>query len=185
MTTKTPSGIEAYQLGRSFTVMPIPMVPDHCVSIPAGPITFVVESRVLSDEAIIENERDRGTSDGVVHDNDVDDYGASLHVCDEHGLGGLEFLRFDAFDNEPHYHYILNESQRNVVVRLDDNAEGDPLEWVLRVVANRLPEMLEAAEAGELAERARASSGVIDEAFQRLDTVLRDAARRAAELHRG
>ena len=178
----TPSGIEAYQLGRAYTVMPIPMVPEHCVEISAGPVTFVVEARALSDDAIIENEKSRGVSDGVDHDKGVDDYGASLHVCDADGRLGKEFLRFDAFDNEPHYHYIFNESQSNVVVRFDNVAEGDPLEWTLRGVGSRLAEMLEYAEGADVAAAVRANPRAVSAGLERLDEVLRDAHAKAYAL---
>ena len=35
----------------------------------------------------------------------IEDEGVSLHVCD--GETGAEYLRFDVFVKEPHYHYIV------------------------------------------------------------------------------
>lgn len=146
---ETASGIEAYQLGRSFEVMPIPMDPGFCIEVPAGPVTFVVESRRLSDEAINTNALDRGRPDQT-YDSGIDDGGACVHVCDS--ADGLEWLRFDCFDNEPHYHYVRNTEQCNVVVRFDQFAEGDPEAWTLDRLRSRLPAMLRYAGAEGLAD---------------------------------
>lgn len=147
-----PSGVEAYFLGRSFDIMPIPMAPAACVEVAAGPITFVVESRKLSDEDINRNAVSRGRPDQT-NDTGIDDGGACVHVLGT--ADRLEHLRFDCFDNEPHYHYIRNADQTNVVVRFDNFAEGDPLLWTLERIRTRLPEMLEHAGATKLASQAR------------------------------
>ncbi|WP_300681903.1 hypothetical protein [Nocardioides sp.] len=148
MTNAVSSGIEAYQLGRTFEVMPIPMIPEHCVEVPAGPVTFVVESRNLSDEAINTNAVDRGRPDQTF-DTGIDDGGACVHVLETEG--GAEWLRFDCFDNEPHYHYVRNTEQTNQVIRFDQFAEGDPEAWTLARLRSNLPAMLSYAGAGELA----------------------------------
>ncbi|WP_244931499.1 hypothetical protein [Nocardioides sp. W7] len=147
--TQTPSGVEAYLLGRTYAVMPIPMVPEHCVEVPAGPLTFVVEARRLSDEAINENAFDRGRPDQTVVSG-IDDGGACVHVLDAED--GLEWLRFDCFDNEPHYHYVRNGESANQVVRFDQFAEGDPETWTLQRLRTSLPAMLRYAGAAALAE---------------------------------
>ena len=178
--THEASGVEAYRLGRDYTVMPIGMVEEHCVPIPAGPVTFVVEARSLSQEAIVANEDRQAASDGLDHDYDVDAAGASLHVLGADD--GLEYLRFDAFDTEPHYHYIHNDLQQNTVVRVDDVAEGDPLTWTLRVVGTRLPEMLAHARAPELAEAVRARADEVATGFAQLEPLLRQAEDQAQAL---
>ncbi len=146
--TNTPSGIEAYQLGRTYDVMPIPMVAEHCIEIPAGPLTFVVESRNLSDEAINANALDRGRPDQTF-DTGIDDGGACVHVLD--AADRLEWLRFDCFDNEPHYHYVRHHDRTNQVVRFDQFAEGEPQAWTLERLTNHLPAMLRYAGADSLA----------------------------------
>lgn len=175
-----PTGVEAYRLGREYTVMPIAMIPEHCIEVPAGPVRFVVEARSLSQEAILLNEARQEASDGLEHDYEVDAAGASLHVLGE--VDGLEHLRFDAFDNEPHYHYIHQSVQRNTVVRIDDRAEGDVLAWVLRVVGDRLPEMLEHAGAVEVAEAVRADPDAVAAGLTRVEPLLREAEERAEAL---
>lgn len=154
-----PSGLEAYQLGRRYDVLPIAMVPEACVEVPAGPVTFVIESRRLTDAAIIDSAERQGRRDAIDEPAGVDDGGASLHVLGT--ADGLEHLRFDCFDNEPHYHYIHPTEEWNVVVRLDTFAEGDPKAWVVEKMRTRLPEMLEHAEAGDLAAEVRADAATV------------------------
>jgi hypothetical protein len=136
-----------YRLGNRFDVMPIPMVPDHCVAVDAGAVQLVVESRRLTDEILAETYGGREYPSAGVH---FDDAGACLHVCGADD--GLEHLRFDCFDDEPHYHYIYQADQANVIVRIDENAVGDPTEFALACVGGRLPEMLRKAGAIALAD---------------------------------
>ena len=148
------SGIEAYQLGRSYDVMPIPMDPAFCVEVSAGPLVFVVESRRLSDEAINVNALERDHPDQT-YDTGIDDGGACVHVLGAED--SLEWLRFDCFDLEPHYHYVRNEAQSNQVVRFDQFAEGDPQVWTLQRLRSNLPAMLRYAGAEQLADQVTGS----------------------------
>lgn len=168
-----PSGLEAYKLGRHYDVLPIAMVPEACIEVPAGPVTFVVEARRLTDDAIISSAEEQGRRDAIDEPRGVDDGGASLHVLG--AADGLEYLRFDCFEHEPHYHYIYNGEGANLVVRLDDVAEGDPKRWTLERVRTRLPEMLEYAGAPELAASARAAAAEIRNASSRVERLLDQA----------
>jgi hypothetical protein len=129
-------------VGTHYDLMPIPPVEEHCVSVPAGPIRFVVESRQLTEETARE-----ASAEIAAHiegrENQAEDHGASLHVYGAED--GLEHLRFDCFENEPHYHYINNAEGGMVIVRLDQCAEGDPIAWTLTRLRERLPQMLEFA----------------------------------------
>jgi hypothetical protein len=162
---------DPYQLGNYFTMMPIPPIPEHCISLDAGSVRFVVESRQLTDELAratmsteIGSEADRRADLGL------DDYGATLHVYG--AADGLEHLRFDCFENEPHYHYVRNADAGNLVCRIDQYAEGDPIDWTLSRLRDRLPEMLEFAGVPELGAAARADRDkmldVIDEVAELL-----------------
>jgi hypothetical protein len=143
-----------YRRGNRFEVMPIPMVPDHCITVDAGAVQLVVESRRLTNEIIKDTYHG-----GSEKDMQFDDYGATLHVCGT--ADGLEYLRFDCFENEPHYHYIEQRVGANVVVRIDELAVGDPIEFSLACVADHLPEMLRNCGVADLA----------DEVTDQLDTV--------------
>jgi hypothetical protein len=170
-TDRGPSGLEAYRLGRAYDVMPIPMVPEACRDVPAGPVTFVVEGRRLTDDAIVDNAVAQGRPDGIDRPDGVSDGGTSIHVLGTHDR--LEHLRFDCFDLEPHYHYICNAEQANVVVRIDTNAEGDPTRWTLGRLRARLPEMLAHAGAAELADAVRAASDDVAAGIDRVEELLR------------
>ena len=65
---------------------------------------------------------------------------------------GLEHLRFDCFENEPHYHYIDQGAVTNTVVRIDELAVGDPVEFSLACVEHHLPDMLRHCGVGDLAD---------------------------------
>lgn len=171
---RQPSGVEAYMLGREYTVMPIAIDWSNSVEVGAGPVTFVVEARNLTREAIIQNEVVQGRSDGIDHDYDVLDGGASLHVLGSDDR--VEYLRFDCFDNEPHYHYIRAAEGRNIVVRFDNVAEGDPLDWTVSRVRHRLPDMLEHVGAHELAEHVRKASSDVSRGVDELNVLLVRAA---------
>ena len=89
----------------------------------AGPITFVVEHRTV-------------TQDGV------ETGGPTVRV-----LGGdeaHEYLRFDMFNLSPHYHYEPPGEQERILM-VDTVAEGDAVEWGIARLRGRLAPMLVAA----------------------------------------
>jgi len=134
-----------YRRGNRYPQLPIPMVTEHCVAVDAGVVQLVVESRRLTNEILDD------TYQGVVGSEiSFDDFGATLHVCGT--ADGLEHLRFDCFENEPHYHYIENEAGANVVVRIDELAVGDPIEFSLACVERHLPDMLRNCGVAALAD---------------------------------
>jgi hypothetical protein len=124
-----------YRRGTWYDQLPIPMVQEDCVAVDAGAVQLVVESRRLTNQ-IIEDTYPGEFDFGV----EFDDHGATLHVCGT--ADRLEHLRFDCFENEPHYHYIEAAAGANTVVRIDEVAAGDPVEFALAAVEQRLPEML-------------------------------------------
>ncbi|QCQ90368.1 DUF7700 domain-containing protein [Rhodococcus sp. SGAir0479] len=166
--------VHPYRLGIPFDVMPVPVVPEHCVSLDAGPIRFTVESRTLTNDIMMRGLADAGmaTPDPeYVASLDLDDSGMSLHVS---GVAdGLEYLRFDCFESEPHYHYIDHARGVNTVVRIDDVAEPDPAEWAIARMESRLPEMLEQAGASELAAVVRARWTEVEPAIAPVAELLR------------
>jgi len=134
-----------YRRGNRYDRLPIPMITEHCIPVDAGAVQLVVESRVLTNEII------QDTFEGAVAaDVAFDDFGATLHVCGT--ADGLEHLRFDCFENEPHYHYIDQGAVTNTVVRIDELAVGDPVEFSLACVEHHLPDMLRHCGVGDLAD---------------------------------
>lgn len=151
-----------YRRGNRYDVLPIPMVTEHCHAVDAGPVQLVVESRRLTN-AILDETYVGGAP--VAH-VEFDDHGASLHVCGT--ADGLEHVRFDCFEHEPHYHYIEHDTGSNVIVRIDEVAVGDPVEFTLRCVRDRLPEMLDNAGQPELAAATRADLAKVQAALDRV-----------------
>ena len=160
-----------YQRGNYYAIMPIPAVAEHCIGVDAGPLRLVVESRSLTNEILL-SELPPGSVE-LADDVTFDDFGASLHVCD--AREGLEHLRFDCFENEPHYHYINQGAGGNLICRIDEVAEGDPIEWTLGRLRHRLPEMLESCGNPELARATRDDLPSVLAAVDEVATLLQQA----------
>jgi hypothetical protein len=172
----TETNTHPYQRGISFAIMPIPPVPEHCVPVEAGPATFVVESRLLTNEVLSALPESAVDAGGTVYD----DFGASVHVCDS--TDSVEYLRFDCFDSEPHYHYISPAKGENLICRIDEVAEGDPIAWTVGRLRDRLPEMLELAGARQLADTVREHPDQVAAAITRVADLLRQAQVTAAGM---
>jgi hypothetical protein len=79
------------------------------------------------------------------------DQGVCIHVMGSPAGDMTELLRFDCFDNVPHYHYApLAQNERH---NLDKVSAGNPLDWAVGRLRTRLPEMLEHAGYGEVASK--------------------------------
>lgn len=122
--------------GQHHKFMLLPIMAHNAAWFEAGPVTFAVEARVL----------------GL--DGRVGERGASLHVFSADRA--REFLRFDCFENGPHYHYVLNDLQHNVLWGYDPDANGPMPAWAIRAMRERLPVMLRKAGADDVAARVEA-----------------------------
>ena len=135
-----------------YTLMPIPPVEAHTHYFQAGPITLGVEYRLLNDEIVNQHMADQQQQIDI--GDNINDRGVSLHVFGTNDDGvRLEHLRFDCFDQDPHYHYVNWQARTNDIVHFDAVADGDPLAWALDRISTRLAQMLERAGAGEVAQR--------------------------------
>jgi len=137
-----------------YDLMPIPPVEARTTWFEAGPIAIGVEYRLLDDALAAAAEKQEavglaGSAQAAA--TGLDDRGVSLHVCDSREGARAEALRFDCFQEDPHYHYISWRERFNHMLHLDPAAEGDPLAWALERIRTRLPQMLERAGAAELA----------------------------------
>ena len=136
-----------------YKVMPIPPVEKQTTWIEAGPVKFGIEYRLLNDAiaaAAVVVQSDTGDAAGV---ENIEDRGVSIHVFGTSGGESLEYLRFDCFDEDPHYHYVSWKRKLNEMLHIDPIADGDPLIWALERIRTRLPQMLERAGAPEIAAR--------------------------------
>jgi len=148
-----PSHITRYDL------MPIPPVEAQTEYFEAGAVAFGVEYRLLTD-AIAAASAVEAASGADSAGESFDDRGVAIHVFgNEAGAPGadangrVEYLRFDCFNEDPHYHYVSWKDRSNEMLHLDPVADGDPLGWALERIRTRLPQMLERAGAIELAAR--------------------------------
>jgi hypothetical protein len=162
-----------YRRGNRYDQLPIPMVTERCIPVDAGAVQLVVESRKLTNEII------EGASHDVV-DAEVlfDDFGATLHVCGT--ADGLEHLRFDCFENEPHYHYIEQANGANTVVRIDELAVGDPIDFSLACIEHHLPDMLRHCGVGGLADEVADQPDKVNTAVAEVRELMRKARLRMA-----
>jgi hypothetical protein len=162
-----------YRRGNRYDQLPIPMITEHCIPVNAGAVKLVVESRKLTNEII----------EGVFHDVVdaeilFDDFGATLHVCGT--ADGLEHLRFDCFENEPHYHYIEHAKGANTVVRIDELAVGDPIDFSLACIEHHLPDMLRHCGVGGLADEVADQPDKVNTAVAEVRELMRRARLRMA-----
>lgn len=133
--------------------MPIPPIEAHTQWFDAGAVRFGVEYRLLTDAIAAAAQVEAASGSDRADPATFDDRGVSIHVqgCDEQGA--LEYLRFDCFEEDPHYHYVSWSARSNEMLHIDTIAEGDPLAWALERLRTRLPEMLARAGAAHIAER--------------------------------
>ncbi|MGV0794514.1 DUF7700 domain-containing protein [Mycolicibacterium sp. XJ1819] len=135
-----------FSLGVTYEIDPLPLVEEDTTFFPAGVVTIGVEFRQVDVETL-----KAGFGEELVTSENptIDDAGVSLHV-----LGAQdhkEYLRFDCFTNDAHYHYI-DWGVRQTIVPFDQAAGGDMLTWALDAITHRLDAMLRFAGADDLAE---------------------------------
>ncbi len=161
----------------SYSVMPIPPVTAHTHFIDAGAVRIGVEYRLLDDAIAQAHMREVDAAGQYAQAEGIDDRGVSLHVFAEQDGEQREFLRFDCFTEDPHYHYICWRARTNDMVHVDPIADGDALAWAIERIRTRLPQMLERAGAPEVARRLDA--GALEAALPRVT----EAAYRARYEH--
>jgi len=138
-----------------YSTLPVPAFLEHTVMVAAGAVSFGVEYRHLDEATILAfYGPDARAKFGGVRPAGigavVEEDGLSLHVFET--ASGHERLRFDCFDDAPHYHLLSPAQSRNVVVEHDPSA-GPLLDWALRLLATSLGPMLGEAGADDLARR--------------------------------
>ncbi len=142
-------------IGKVYSIPPQPPVAEHTRKIAAGVVTFGVEYRELDPEGLVDTYKGNPAHLAEMLEKSPEggfaDEGVSVHVW---GDDGHEYLRFDMFDGEPHYHYVhRSEDIVNNVIDYDTVALGDMLPWVVQRLRTRLPEMLRESGGAEVAAR--------------------------------
>ncbi|MDV3124997.1 hypothetical protein M1247_08745 [Mycobacterium sp. 21AC1] len=140
------------RLGKLYQGDPLPVVPEATTYYPAGAVTFGVEGR-----ALFEQGADAPWAGGP-----------TLHVFET--ASGREYLRFDAFPGEEHYHY-LTPGVQNHWVGFDTIADGEFIDWLVDRVRTKLPQLLRFAGAATLADAV--DPHLVDAVFDEVETHLR------------
>ena len=169
--------------------MPIPEMEANTEYFQAGNIRIGVEYRVLNDAvaavARINLMASSGGETGKI--TEIDDCGVSLHIHAVQDGQLLEHLRFDCFQEEPHYHYVGWRAKTNHVLHVDPVVDGDPLAWALERIRTRLPAMLTHAGAEDVAAQVDLAAieaimpKVTEAAYRARYTSDKDAIRKASE----
>jgi hypothetical protein len=142
-------GVAGDTLGYRYDGVPMPPVPEATTYIDIGALTIGIEYRFLTDE-ILNAAREEVPGLAVSHRKaPLQEQGVSLHVCDN---DRKEYIRFDNFGGDPHYHYVVPGAY-NVVVPYDDAANGPFVPWALERLRASMPDMLRQVGADELADR--------------------------------
>jgi hypothetical protein len=103
------------------------------------------------------------------------DQGLCVQVYGEVKGKDTEILRFDCFDQDPHYHY--GPENKNIRLHMDKTTAGSPLGWTLNNIRNKLPSMIQRAGYEDLAAAVEANPVP--------ESTLNEVEAKARELARG
>ena len=84
----------------------------------------------------------------------MDDQGLCLQVYSEIEGKDTEILRFDCFDQAPHYHY--GPENHNIRLFMDKTTAGNPLGWTIGNIRSSLPDMVRRSGYDKLADQLEA-----------------------------
>ena len=169
--------------GIVYNVQPQPPEAANTHWLAAGALTFGVEYREVDPESLSATYGKDADAMAEIEEHSPEggfvDEGVSIHVCGTDD--GHEYLRFDVFDGEPHYHYVRPSNDHNNVVEFDPVADGDMLAWAVDRLRTRLGDMLAEAGGADLVARIEPDvvGPVIDEVAAMADRA-RKAQRAAA-----
>jgi hypothetical protein len=145
-------------VGKVYGIPPQPPVEENTRTFSAGAVTFGVEYRDLDPASLEDTYKDNPEHLAELREKSPEggfsDEGVTIHVFD--ASDGHEYLRFDVFDDEPHYHYVhrtVDNAVVNNVIDFDTVAHGDMLAWTLQLLHTRLHAMLAQAGGADLANR--------------------------------
>lgn len=145
-------------IGEVYNMPPQPPVAENTRYIDGGAVRIGVEYRDVDPASLAATYAGNAAQLAELEERSPEggfsDEGVSIHVC---GDDGHEYVRFDVFDDEPHYHYVHKPSAEggivNNVIAYDVVAHGDMLDWALERLRTRLPDMLRAAGGDDVAAR--------------------------------
>jgi hypothetical protein len=159
--------------GTVYNIPPIPPDPEYTTYVDAGVLRIGVEYRLLDDAELAANYEGAAMEEiqAAVDGKNIEDNGVSIHV--EAVDDGHEYLRFDCFENEPHYHYIDAGGEKQTIMEYDRVANGDMIAWAINQLRTKLAVMLEYAGGAGVAARVQASE--IGAALEHVERLAREA----------
>lgn len=168
-------------VGVVYSMPPQPPVAALTRYVPAGAVSIGVEYRDLSPESLVATYKDNPAWLAELLEKSppggFTDEGVSIHVV---GEDGHEYVRFDVFDDEPHYHYVHHTPPGaepvNHVIGFDVVAHGDMLPWAVGCLRDRLPAML--AQAGGDHIAAKIDPAVLGPVVDEVATIAHEARER-------
>jgi len=143
-------------IGKVYNIPPQPPAPENTRYLTAGAITFGIEYRDVDPDSLAATYADDPAQLAELEERSPEggfsDEGVSIHVCGTDD--GHEYVRFDVFNDEPHYHYIHRTPSGaeavNNIIDFDTAAHGEMLPWAIECLRTQLPAMLTEAEGGDL-----------------------------------
>ena len=145
-------------IGKTYNMPPQPADEEATTYLDAGAVSIGVEYRVVDPESLRATYRGNAEQLAELEERSPEGgfyaEGLSLHVVAK--TDGHEYLRFDLFDDPPHYHYnhpVVDGQHANNVVDYDTVTNGPMLDWALERLRTRLPEMLRQAGGAAIAEQ--------------------------------
>ena len=147
----------ARPVGNTHKTIPVPPVPEHTTYWEVGGVKIGLEGRfltgaILADHFSKDPEQARIFAElaakSTTNQATLDDVGISIHVFD--ARDDKEYVRFDMFDGDPHYHYMTPGSHHIPVIFVT-TANPDYIGWTFERLATSLPAMMEKAGAADAA----------------------------------
>ena len=98
------------------------------------------------------------------------DRGPAVRVYGDVDGKPVQLLRFDCFENDPHYHYDpeCHDDHR----KLDDQEVPDPVAWTLAQLAGNLVSMIRTAGYDGVADRV--DQGAVTDAIPKVEAAIRE-----------
>lgn len=103
------------------------------------------------------------------------DRGPSLQILGEVDGQTVQLLRFDCFEQEPHFHY--DPQGKNNRIFLNTPRVDDPIAWTIQYLRGNMSSLVRVAGYGRLADRL--DDMALDAALPGVEKALRDSAPRA------
>jgi hypothetical protein len=99
------------------------------------------------------------------------DRGPSLRIYGDVEGKSVQLLRFDCFDNQPHFHY--DPEGKNNQLRMDKTRVTDPIAWSMDYLRGNITSLVRIAGYSALADQL--DEGVLTTALPTVEKALRDA----------